>query len=61
MSFILCYGLDYYSDKLEYSNTFKFLYLLFVVIIAAIYLFSCYFTGVLKYKSFESNKYDSQK
>ena len=55
MSFILYYGLDYYSDKLEYSNTFKFLYLLFVVIIAAIlYLFSCYFTGVLKYKSFKA-------
>ena len=55
MSFILYYGLDYFSDKLEYSNTFKFLYLLFIVIIAAIlYLFSCYFTGVLKYKSFKT-------
>ena len=57
MSFFLYFGLDYFEDKFEYSNKFKLIYLLIMVILsAAIYLIVVWFLGVLNLKSYKLNE-----
>ena len=53
MSIFLIYGLNYFRNYLEYSNSFKFVYLIFIVILSAmIYLILCRLQGLLKIKNF---------
>ena len=53
MSIFLIYGLNYFRNFLEYSNSFKFVYLIFIVILSAmIYLILCRLQGLLKIKNF---------
>jgi len=55
MSLLLIYGIGFFSDELMYSNTFKFLYLLFIVtFVAIIYLISCNLLGLLKFKNYKT-------
>ena len=55
MSILLIYGIGFFSDELMYSNTFKFLYLLFIVtFVAIIYLISCNLLGLLKFKNYKT-------
>ena len=54
MSIFLIYGLNYFRNFLEYSNSFKFVYLIFIVILSAmIYLILCRLQGLLKIKNFK--------
>ena len=51
MSIFLIYGLNYFRNFLEYSNSFKFVYLIFIVILSAmIYLILCRLQCLLKIK-----------
>ncbi len=55
MSIILYFALIFYNEQLLYSNSFKFLYLLSIIIfVAIIYLISCYLLGVLRYKNYRA-------
>ena len=55
MAAILIYGLDYFSENLDYANKFKSIYLLFIVGFAAtIYLITCYLLGILKVKNYKT-------
>ena len=57
MCLFLYFGLDYFEDKFEYSNKFKLIYLLIMVILsAAIYLIVVRFLGVLNLKSYKLNE-----
>ena len=56
MGIILFYGLDYFSENLNYTNKFKSIYLLFIVSFAAtIYLITCYVLGILKIKNYKTS------
>ena len=56
MTTILFYGLDYFSQGLEYSNKFKSIYLLFIIsFVATFYLITCYLLGVLKIKNYKTD------
>ena len=56
MSFALYYGIDFFEDKLIYSNNYKSIYLLIMVgLLATIYLISCYLFGLLKIKNYKTN------
>ena len=56
MSFTLYYGIDFFEDKLIYSNNYKSIYLLIMVgLVATIYLISCYLFGLLKIKNYKTN------
>ena len=53
MSIILVFSLYFFRNFLDYSNSFKFVYLLFIVISSAmIYLILCQIQGLLKIKNF---------
>jgi putative peptidoglycan lipid II flippase len=55
MAVILIYGLDYFSENLDYTNKFKSIYLLFIVgFTATFYLITCYLLGVLKMKNYKT-------
>jgi putative peptidoglycan lipid II flippase len=55
MAVTLIYGLDYFSENLDYTNKFKSIYLLFIVgFTATIYLITCYLLGVLKIKNYKT-------
>ena len=54
MSFILIFGLNYFSEQLIYSNIFKFAYLLSIIsFVALVYLICCNILGVLKIKKYK--------
>ena len=56
MCFVLILALEKYSYYLNYSFTFKSVYLLIIVGFAGtIYLLSCYLLGLLKIKNFKTN------
>ena len=56
MSFALYYGIDFFEDKLIYSNNYKSIYLLIMIgLVATIYLISCYLFGLLKIKNYKTN------
>lgn len=55
MSILLLFLTDYFNDKLDYSQNFKFFYLLLVItIVAIVYFISCYLLGVLNFKRFKT-------
>ncbi len=55
MSLVYKYSLDYFSIKLDYSNTFKFPWLLIIItIVTCLYLSISYFFGILKFRSFKT-------
>ena len=52
----LVYALNNYSGYLDYTYTFKFVYLLTIVgFVGTIYLLSCYLFGLLKIKNYKTN------
>ena len=54
MCFFLYFGLEYFEDKLEYSNKFKLIYLLIMIgLSAAIYLLITKIFGILKLESYK--------
>ena len=56
MFILLLYGLDFFSNDLEYANKLKSFYLLFIVsFVATIYIISCYLLGVLKIKNYKTD------
>ena len=56
MASILIYVLNKYSSYLDYSYTFKSVYLLIIVgFVGTIYLLSCYLFGLLKIKNYKIN------
>ena len=56
MSFVLYYGINFFEDKLIYTNNYKSIYLLFMIgLVATIYLISCYLFGLLKIKNYKTN------
>ena len=55
MSILLLFLTDYFYDKLDYSQNFKFFYLLLVItIVAIVYFISCYLLGVLNFRRFKT-------
>ena len=55
MSFLLIFALDHFANYLEYSYKYKSVYLLLIVgFVTGIYLISCYLTGLLKKKNFNT-------
>ena len=56
MFIVLLYGLDFFSNDLEYANKLKSFYLLFIVsFVATIYIISCYLLGVLKINNYKTD------
>ena len=56
MSFVLMFAIEKYSSYLDYSYTYKSIYLLIIVGFAGIvYLLSCYLLGLLKIKNYKTN------
>ena len=56
MSFLLTFALEYFADYLDYTYTFKSIYLLVIVgFVASVYLITCYLFGILKTKNFKTN------
>ena len=56
MALVLFYFLNKYSSFLEYTNSFKSVYLLIIVgFVGTIYLLSCYLFGLLKIKNYKTN------
>ena len=56
MVFVLSYVLKKYSSYLDYSYTYKSIYLLIIVgFVGIIYLLSCYLSGLLKIKNYKTN------
>ena len=52
----LAYALNKYSSYLDYTHTFKSVYLLTIVgFVGTIYLLSCYLFGLLKIKNYKTN------
>ena len=52
----LAYALNKYSDYLDFTYTFKSIYLLIIVgFVGTIYLLSCYLFGLLKIKNYKTN------
>ncbi len=55
MAIILNYTLSIFEYAFDYSNSFKFIYLLFIISIAAlIYLISCYLLGILNLRDYKA-------
>ena len=56
MALVLVYALNNYSGYLDYTYTFKSVYLLIIVcFVGIIYLLSCYLFGLLKIKNYKTN------
>ncbi len=56
MSLVLMFALEKYSSFLDYTYTYKSIYLLLIVGFAGfIYLLSCYLLGLLKIKSYKTD------
>ena len=56
MVFALLFALKNYSSYLDYSYTYKSIYLLIIVgFVGIIYLISCYLLGLLKIKNYKTN------
>ena len=56
MAFALMYALDKYSTYLNYTYSYKSVYLLIIVgFVGTIYLLSCYLFGLLKIKNYRTN------
>ena len=56
MVFLLILLLDRYSDFLDYTYTYKSIYLLIILgFVGIIYLISCYLLGLLKIKNYRTN------
>ena len=56
MSFVLMFAIEKYSSYLDYSYTYKSIYLLIIVgFVGIIYLLSCYLLGLLKIKNYKAN------
>ena len=56
MSSILLFSLNKFSNYLEYSYTYKAVYLISIVsFVGMFYLLSCYLFGILKLKNYKAN------
>ena len=56
MGLILTYGINFFSEDLEYVSKTKSIYLLFIVgFVASVYLILCYLLGMLKTKNYKLN------
>ena len=56
MAFVLVFALKKYSAYLDYSYTYKSIYLLIIIgFVGIIYLLSCYLFGLLKIKNYKTN------
>ena len=56
MSYIFYQSINYFSENLAYTSTYKILYLLFIVIfIAIMYFLICYLLKVLNIKKFKAD------
>ena len=56
MSLVLMFVLERYSSFLDYSHTYKSIYLLIIVgFVGFVYLLSCYLLGLLKIKSYKTD------
>ena len=56
MACALVLALEKYSNYLQYTSTFKSIYLLVIVsFVGIVYLLSCYLLGLLKIKSYKTN------
>ena len=56
MSIMLILALEEYSRYLEYTYTYKSIYLLTIIGFAvSVYLLSCYLLGLLKFKNYKTN------
>ena len=56
MSFVLMFATEKYSSYLDYSYTYKSIYLLIIVgFVGIVYLLSCYLLGLLKIKNYKTN------
>ena len=56
MSLILFYGLEQFTEELDYLSQLKALYLLLIVgFVTIIYLIACYLLGILKIKNYKIN------
>ena len=55
MSIFLLIALNYFSSNLDYSNTYKIFYLMFIVIFSAIvYIVTSYLFGILNLKNYRT-------
>ena len=55
MSIFLLIALNYFSSNLDYSNTYKIFYLMFIVIFSAIvYIVTSYLLGILNLKNYRT-------
>ncbi len=56
MACALIFALEKYSNYLQYTSTFKSIYLLVIVsFVGIVYLLSCYLLGLLKIKNYKTN------
>ena len=56
MSFFFCFDFKKYSGYLDYSYSYKSVYLLIIVgFVGIVYLLSCYLLGLLKIKNYKTN------
>ena len=56
MSLVLIFALEKYSSYLDYSYTYKSIYLFIIVsFVGVVYLLSCYLLGLLKTKKYKTN------
>ena len=56
MTFVLIILLEKFSSYLDYSYTYKSVYLLIIVgFVGIVYLISCYLLGLLKIKNYKTN------
>ena len=56
MSSALVFALEKYSSFLDYTYTYKSIYLLIIVgFVGIVYLLSCYLLGLLKIKNYKTN------
>ena len=55
MALLLVFALDKYSSYLDYTYTYKSIYLLIIIaIVAIVYLLTCYLLGLLKIKNYKT-------
>ena len=56
MSSILLFSLDKFANYLDYSNSYKAVYLISIIgFVGMFYLLSCYLLGILKLKNYKTN------
>ena len=56
MALVLIITIEKYSNYLDYSYTYKSIYLLIIVgFVGIVYLLSCYLLGLLKIKNYKTN------